>query len=338
VKVLVTGATGFLGSWIARELIGAGHSARALVRPTSKLDGLVGTNVENAMGDVLDRPSLDAALTGMDAVIHAAGAVGQRPRDEKTLYAVNVEGARNVLQAAKARGVRLVHTSSISAVGFTAEPVVANEQAEYRTQSPPYPYGESKWQGELLALAMAKDGLDVVVLNPGTMFGPGDVHFTSTRMVLEYLRGRLRLVPKGGVSYCDVRDVAKAHVAALTAGRRGERYIVAGHNLSLFDLLARLSDLTGLGRPGRLPPVLPAALALLSEGVARLVPHGLEEVNRAVVKHGALYNWVDSSRAERELGYRIRPLEESLRSTLKDFLSRGVFPANTDKLRALSEA
>lgn len=337
VKVLVTGATGFLGSWITRAAVQAGHSVRVLVRQTSKRDGLAGVAVETATGNVLDRASLDLALGGVDAVIHAAGSVGQRPRDEKTLYAVNVGGARNVFEAAKARGVRVVHTSSISAIGFAAEPVVMNEEAPYRTQAPPLHYGESKRQGELLALGMAKDGLDVVVLNPGTMFGPGDVYFTSTRMVIEYLRGRLRFVPRGGVSYCDIRDAAKAHVAALTSGKRGERYIVAGHNLTLFDFLAKLSALTGLGGPRRLPPVLPTVLALLSEGVAKIAEHSLEELNRAVVKHGALYNWVDSSKAVSALAYRIRPIEESLADTLRDLLTRGVYPARTEKLRALWE-
>jgi dihydroflavonol-4-reductase len=337
-KILVTGATGFLGSWIAREAVAAGHSVRVLVRRTSKLEGLAGVAVETATGDVVDRATIDLALDGMEAVIHAAGSVGQRPRDEKTLYAVNVGGAKNVLEAAKARGLRVVHTSSISAIGFTPEPVVQDERSPYRTQSPPYHYGESKRQGELVALEMAKNGLDVVVLNPGTMFGPGDVYFTSTRMVLEYLKGRLRFVPRGGVSYCDIRDAARAHVAALTRGQRGERYIVSGHNLTLHDFLGRLSALTGMGGPRRLPQGLATALALLSEGVAKLVPHSLEEVNRAVVKHGALFNWVDSSKAERELGYRIRPLEESLTDTLRDFLARGVFPAKTEKLRALREA
>lgn len=337
-KILVTGASGFLGSTIAREAVAAGHAVRVLLRKTSKADGLRGLAVETVVGDVQDRASVDAALSGIEAVIHAAGSVGQRPRDEKNLYAVNVGGAKNVLEAAKDRGLRVVHTSSISAVGFTTEPTVSNEATPYQSQSPPYHYGESKRQGELLALEMAKDGLDAVVLNPGTMFGPGDVYFTSTRMVVEYLKGRLRFVPAGGASYCDIRDVAKAHVAALSMGERGQRYIVAGHNLTLHDFIARLSALTGLGGPKRLPPFLPTALALLSEGIAKIAEHGLEEVNRVVVKHGALFNWVDSSKAERELGYRIRPLEDSLRDTLRDFLARGVFPAKTEKLRALSEA
>jgi dihydroflavonol-4-reductase len=338
-KVLVTGATGFLGSEIVRRLEAEGHAARVLVRKTSKLDGLRGLDVEKVEGDILDRASIDRALAGVDAVIHTAGCVSARPRDRELIYRVNVDGTRNVLEAALARGgLRVVHTASIAAVGATDEPVLQNEESPWLVGDVGYHYVASKRRGEELALELAKKGLDVLSLDPGMILGPGDVYFTSTRFVLEYLRGVNRLYTRGGISFCDVRDVAAAHVAALTRGRAGERYIVAGMNFTYREALEALHRITGVGRPYPLPYAVAYAAALLSEFAARFREHPYEEVSRPFIKFSARYAFCDAAKAARELGYQVRPFEDSLRDTVKDFLDRGIVEPTTPALRALAGA
>ncbi|MFN7134495.1 MAG: NAD-dependent epimerase/dehydratase family protein, partial [Myxococcales bacterium] len=253
-KVLLTGGTGFLGSHVARQLIAAGHRVRGLVRQPRYEGVLKQLDVELAVGDVLDPDSLARAAAGVDAVVHAAGNVGARLRDREQLYRVNVEGTQNVLAAARRAGVRrFVHTSSVVAVGTRTTPERMDEDTAFNAGGTGYHYVDSKRQGEELALQAAQDGFEVVVLNPGTMMGPGDVHLTSTRFVLEYVRGRFRRYPGGGMPYCDIRDVAEAHVAALTRGEPGRRYILAGHDRSFRELLEALHALTGLGEPKPLP-------------------------------------------------------------------------------------
>ena len=336
-KVLLTGATGFLGSEIARELVRQGHTLRVLARATSKLDGLAGVTHERVVGDLLDPASIERALEGMDAVIHAAGSTSARQRDHRMLVQVNVDGTRNLLEAAARRpGLRVVHTSTVGAVGGAPRPVLLDERAKWNLGGLGYHYLDSKRQGEELALARAREGMNLVVVNPGMIFGPGDVYLTSTRYVLEYLRGKNRFAVRGGLSFCDVRDVARAHVAALTQGRPGERYILAGQNLTHREALAALHQLTGLNRPIRMPGALIMAAAGISQALARLRPHGLEDLNLGVARVAKMFLYFDVSKAKRELGYVVRPFDETLRDTLRDLVDRGLYPARTPALAALT--
>ena len=336
-KVLLTGATGFLGSEIARELVRQGHSLRVLARATSKLDGLTGVTHERLVGDLLDAPSVERALDGMEAVIHAAGSTSTRQRDRAMLTRVNVDGTRNLLEAAARRpGLRVVHTSTVGAVGAAARPVLLDERAGWNLGNLGYHYLDSKRQGEELALARAREGMNLVVLNPGMILGPGDVYLTSTRYVLEYLRGKNRFAVRGGLSFCDVRDVARAHVAALTQGRAGERYILAGQNLTHREALVALHRLTGLHRPIRIPGAMIMLVAAVSQALARVRPHGLEDLTLGVARVARKYLFVDVSKARRELGYVVRPFDETLRDTLRDLVERGLFPARTQALAALA--
>jgi dihydroflavonol-4-reductase len=336
-KVLLTGATGFLGSEIARELVRQGHELRVLVRPTSKLDGLAGLTYDKVEGDVLDAASVERALDGVDALIHTAGNTSARPRDAAQIHRVNVEGTRTVMAAAARRpGLRVVHTSSTSAVGLTRRPRVLDENAVWDVGGLGYHYVDSKRAGETVVLEFFQKGLDVVILNPGMILGPGDVYITSTRYVLEYLRGRNRFAPRGGLAFCDVREVARAHVTALTKGRAGERYILAGQDVTHKEALDTLRRVTGLYRPLHVPAFLFWLAGALSELAARVRPHGLEELNRAVARFAHLYAAYDVAKARRELDYVVRPFDETVRDTVRDFVTRGLHPARTPALADLA--
>jgi dihydroflavonol-4-reductase len=335
-KVLITGATGFVGSWIARELVAAGHDVRVLVRKTSKLDGLAGLKYEKFEGDILDKASVVRALDGVQAVIHTAASVSQRKRDYDLLFKVNVEGTRNVMEAAlKHGGLRVIHTSSIAAVGATKEPIPMDETSPWTVGYLNYGYVSSKRVAEDVVLEHVARGLDAVIVNPGYVLGPGDVYLGSTRIVLEYLKGIMRWAPEGGISFCDVRDVAKAHVAALTKGKKGERYILGGINATFMETLETQSKITGLPRPRRAPRSIAKLAGALSEVVSLFHEHKYEDVNRTVIAYAHLYNFCDTKKAERELGYEKRSLESALRDTIKDFLDRKIIEPSTDELRAL---
>lgn len=332
-KVLVTGATGFLGSWIVRELLRHGHAPRVLIRRGSRLDGIAGLEVEPVAGDLLDQESIDRATRGMEAVIHAAGQVSARG-GRAELRRVNVGGTRSVLDAAARYSLRVIYTSTIATLGTTYEPVVRDEEGPSPPVNSGFGYVDTKREAEELARLQARRGQEVVILNPGIILGPGDVYFTSTRIVLEYLRGTLRFYPRGGISFCDVREVAAAHVAALTRGRRGERYILAGENVTYAELFARLRRMTGLPPAWPMPWWMAPALVFSSEVASVFGSQLLQEAVESM-RYGQRFNFRDSAKARRELGYASRPLEQSLRDTVLDELVRGVARASTPELLAL---
>ncbi|HXK17527.1 MAG TPA: NAD-dependent epimerase/dehydratase family protein [Polyangiaceae bacterium] len=337
-KVLVTGATGFVGRWVTRALREAGSDVVAFARrfPSGSPSRVAG--VTQVRGDVLSSSDVAAAMSDVDAVIHCAGSVSLKQRDSEALELANVVGTTNVLTAAAARSIRVIHTSTTASIGPTREPRNLDEAAPAATLDFECAYVTSKRRAEAIALSYARDGLDIVVLNPGVVLGPGDFGATSTQIVLGYLTGQLRFHLRGGASFCDVRDVANAYVSALERGRKGERYLLAGNNRSHAELQAELQLLTGLAPSLPLPQPTADLLARWSSATARLFRHPLEDFNPAVVGWGSLFNYCDSSKAERELGYRARPLTHTLIDTITSHLQRGAAAARTDKLRQLLQA
>lgn len=332
-RVLVTGGSGFLGSWVTHELRQRGHRVRVLSRrpPPTR------AGVEHVAADIADGALVTKAVRGCDAVIHVAGMVSLLPIDREMLHRVNVEGTRNVLQAALDAGVRVVHTSSIATLGYTEIPTSQDETATLRHDDRAhYPYAQSKWLAERLAVQFAQNGCDVVTVNPGYLLGPGDNEPTSTRIILQYLRGGVWFFPPGGISFADVRDVAAATVNALGSGNPGERYALGGENLSYGDLFAALQRVTG----GRRPQPAPRAAGLIGAFAAQLaavfLAHPFRDFNLVSWRYACRYNYCDSSKARSALAYASRNIEETLRDTVRYQLARGLVEPVTLELALLA--
>jgi dihydroflavonol-4-reductase len=276
VKALVTGATGFVGSHVARALVERGHTVRVLHRVSSRLDALAGLSFESALGDVLDLESLRAAVDGCDWVFHAAAIADYWRADQARMIEVNVEGTRRVLQAAREAGVRrVVFTSSAAAVGGFGDGAPADETAPFDLPPERFPYGFSKWQAEEIARAAAAAGQEVVIVNPVVVLGPGDLNVLSGDFVLKIHRLSWALpVTTGGAAVVDVRDVARWQIAAAERGVSGERYILGTANMFYPALFALIADVVGVPRPGL---TLPAwSLPLLAEAIDRLKALGID--------------------------------------------------------------
>jgi dihydroflavonol-4-reductase len=324
VKILVTGASGFLGAWIVRACLDAGDEVRVLARKTSRLDGLAGLPIDVREGDVLDRRSVERACKGVRAVIHAAGLHALRRRDRDTLFRVNVEGTRNVLEVAAARGVRAIHTSTIGTIGLTDQPVVLDETARLApARAAQHPYAATKLAAEHIALGLARDGADVVVLNPGLLLGPGDLRLSSTRFVHAYLRRQAPFFPAGGTSFGDVRAVAAVYPTALRKGRPGERYVLAGLNRSYRDVFDALSRASGLPRGWPLPSLLATWWGLASDAAGLVTEHPFEEFSLGTVAYSTRFNYCDSAKAQAELGYAPGDFDALVSATVADHLARG---------------
>lgn len=317
-RTLVTGATGYLGAELVRELRRRDREVRALVRSPGAAARLDGTGAETVEGDVLDPPSLERALDGVARVFHMAGVVGHRAADEPKLRAVNVDGAKNVLAACATAGVeRVVFTSSVAAVGPAGGPGHPRDEGAWLIDGDDgradFRYGRTKAAGEQAALEAAANGLDVVITNPGFVIGPGDVHRVSSWPVEEYLRGWLRFTVPGGLSYVDARDIVTGHLQAEERGRSGERYILTNDdgNLSHRDFFARVGHVTGKRRRQlHLPKGV--LLPLLRIGTALRLPLPLDDDELASSSRWWFYT---AAKARSELGFETRPLDETIRDT-----------------------
>lgn len=325
VKALVTGATGFVGSAIVRALLARGRTVRVLARKTSPALNLEGLDLEVVRGDVRDKRSVARAVEGMDEVYHAAALFKYVWRPEQDFYETNVGGTSNVLECCRDAGVqRIVHTSTIGAVGARTDGVAVDETFAWNFGGFGEHYTESKRQAEIIAIEHARAGLPVVVVNPSGPVGPRDITPTPAgRTIVEVLRGRVPAYPRARMSFVDVDDLGAAHVLAAERGRVGERYIVAAHNVTVRDYLTAIATAAGR-RPPRLPLpdfVIPAFSAIEEVRVRLFGGEALS--SRAIARMRRFTLWYDSSKAARELGVTFRPLSESISAAIQWFRAHG---------------
>jgi dihydroflavonol-4-reductase len=267
--ILVTGSTGFVGGALCKALVAQGHQVRAFHRPSSSLKLLEGLDVEHVTGDLTQSETIPPAMQGIEVVFHVAAQLGAGSDPGRT-YAITVEGTRTVLQAAKEAGVhRVVHTSSVAALGVpengparrqSKKDVKINaliDEAHTWNYSPTrWRYGYAKYLAELEVQKAVAGGLDCVIVNPSVIFGPGDVYRMSNSLMVASAHGRIpRVAVPGGLNVVAIEDVVSGHLAALERGRRGERYILGGENLSHADLLKMVAEITGVGGPRGILPV-----------------------------------------------------------------------------------
>jgi dihydroflavonol-4-reductase len=315
VRVLVTGATGFLGRELVRALRARGDEVRILARPSSRLDDL-SEYVEVVHGDVLDSASVAAAVEDRDLVFHTAGMVSTLASEHRAMFAVNVDGTRNVLQAARAAGVqRVVYTSSSYAVGHTLDGRALDEQAVW--EDPGVAYARSKRRAEEAAFAVAREGLPLVVVNPSFVLGPGGGEGSSGRIVRRFLDGKMKFYVEGGFSPVDVEDVAQGHLAAAERGTLGERYLLSGENVSFTAFFALLSDVTGQPMPRKVPGWFAMGATQVQEKVICRITGRPPVADLDEVRMGRLIRYFDNSKAGRELGFHHRPLRETLERTVR---------------------
>ncbi len=322
---LVTGGTGFVGSHVVRALLSRGRSVRCLVRPESRRDQLEGLPVEIAVGNLTDAASLAPALSGVHTLYHVAADYRLWARDPRELYAANAGGTENVLAAAAAAGVaRVVHTSSVAALGLMADGSAADETTPVERTRIIGHYKKSKYDAERVAEKWAARGLPVVIVNPSTPIGEGDIKPTPTgQLIVDFLNRRLPAYVDTGLNLVDVRDVAEGHLAAAERGRVGERYILGNRNMSLREILETLARLTGLPAPGvRLPHWIPLAAAAVTTGVARVTGRP-PRVSLESVRMSTHRMFFDARKAVRELDLPQTPVEEALSRAVAWFRERG---------------
>jgi dihydroflavonol-4-reductase len=324
--VLVTGGTGFLGETVCRELIARGHTVRSLARTSSPILDALG--VEEIRGDVTSGGELTAAFARgpLAGVFHLAGVVSRDPADGQRMMRVHVDGTRRVLEAAAAAGVRrVVVASSSGTIAVSKDERVHDERSTYATETVAgWPYYASKIYQEKLALELGdKLGLEIVVISPSLLLGPGDRRLSSTVDVLRFLRKQIPVVPDGGINFVDVRDAAAATVQAMQSGRPGERYLMGGPNWTMAEFFGRLSRASKVAAPRlRLPPRLARFGAGVLEELYRA--RGKEPpVDRVSVEMSQHFWYVDSSKASRELGFTAREPSLTLADTVK-YLRQGV--------------
>jgi dihydroflavonol-4-reductase len=332
VKVFVTGATGFVGGHVARELAARGAELRLLVRKTSSVKNLEGLAAESVVGDLLEPESLRSGIRGCEAVMHVAADYRLWVRDPQTMYRSNVDGTRELLRIAREEGVRrTVYTSSVATMGFKTDGTIVDENTPVSLADMVGHYKRSKFLAEQEAIQAARAGQEVMILNPTTPIGAGDVKPTPTgRIVVDFLNRKFPAYVDTGLNLVDVREVARTHVAALQegVGRSGERYILGGENLTLKQILDKMSAITGLPSPTmRVPHSVAMIFAFFDETITGKIRGKEPRATVEAVRMGKKKMFASSARAVQELGFRVIPVYSALRSAIDWFRGHGYAPS-----------
>ncbi|MFI5302712.1 MAG: SDR family oxidoreductase [Polyangiales bacterium] len=323
---LVTGGAGFIGSHVVRALVGDGWRVRVMCLPGDDARNLAGLEVERFVGDVTDLESVRRAVTGARRVFHLAALYALWVRDPSRLHAVNVDGTRNVLRAAREAGVeRVVHTSSIARFGGQGADHRATEASPFALGSTGDLYSQSKYVSHELAVSAAQDGQDVVIVAPTAPIGPGDTGPTPTgRLLVDTLTMPIAVVADTASNFGDVRDIAKGHLLAADKSIRGESYLLGNEDWTMAEVSAICLAIVGIRRPiVRAPMLALDVVAKLAKAHADHVTHRAPMITPATIEIARLGLRADCSRAFRELGLPKRPIEESLRDALRWFGREG---------------
>jgi dihydroflavonol-4-reductase len=319
---LVTGGTGFVGGAIVDQLVAAKEKVRVLARPTSEVSRLKALGVELAYGDVLDRDSLESAMQGVDTLYHAAAQYEVWTASPQGMLQTANGGTRNVLEAALAAGVKkVIHTSSAAAFGLPKNQTVTEEMSEPGLLIDPY--YRSKYESEKIAKSYIPKGLDIVIVNPSNVYGPGDLVKPVGRSILGILRSELPALWDANFPIVYIDDVARAHLLAAKKGKAGERYLLVERNAEYREFFSTVTQLGGV----RLPPFIPngaawvfAAFAEAASALTRRAPR----VSMMQLKSGTRGTRFNGSKAEKELGFAYTPMEQGLEKTVTWYREQGL--------------
>ena len=329
-KVFLTGATGFVGSHVARAYAASGAELRLLTRKTSRLEGIEGIAAETVVGDLCQPEGLRSAMAGCDALVHVAADYRLWVRNPDEMYAANVEGTRSLLRLAREAGVpRVVYTSSVATMGFKSDGSIVDEATPVSLADMIGHYKRSKFMAEQVAMDAARAGQHVMILNPTTPIGANDAKPTPTgRIVVDFLNKNFPAYVDTGLNLVDVAEVARMHVVSLEQGTPGERYILGGENLTLKQILDKMSAITGLPSPTmKVPNAVAMAFAFFDETITGTLRGKEPRATVEAVRMGRKKMFASSAKAERELGFKVLPVYGALRSAIDWFVAHGYAPA-----------
>ena len=328
-KVFLTGSTGFVGNHVAHAYASEGAELRLLARSTSKLAAIEGLAAEVVVGDLRNPELSRTALRGCDALVHVAADYRLWVRDPKEMYSANVDGTRELLRIAREEGVaKVVYTSSVATMGFKIDGTIVDESTAVSLADMIGPYKRSKFMAEQAAIEAAQAGQHVMILNPTTPIGAGDAKPTPTgRITVDFLNRKFPAYVDTGLNLVDVSEVARMHVVALESGTPGERYILGGENLTLKQILDRMSAITGLPSPRiKVPHALAMAFAFFDETITGKLRGKEPRATVEAVRIGRKCMFASSAKAERDLGFRVLPVYNAMRAAIEWFLANGYAP------------
>ncbi len=325
-KVLVTGANGFLGSWLTKALVQEGYHVDALVRPNSDLSELSGVHCKFVHGDVTDVHSLLEAFKGIDTVFHLAGVIAYKKSQRAAMERVNVLGTQNVVDVCREHKIRrLVYLSSVVAIGAGySQDQVMNEDSPFNIHDLDLGYFETKHQAEeIVKAACQKSEINAVILNPTTIYGAGDAKKGSRKMQLKVAQGKLKFFTSGGVNVVAVEDVVQGILNAWEKGRSGERYILSGENLLIKDLFRIIAEEAGVKPPThQLPDSVLHTVGALGDCMEKIGLKG--PLSRENAWTATMYHWFDSTKARKELDFHPRSAREALHNSVQWMKENGL--------------
>ncbi len=324
-NILVTGGTGFIGSGLALKLREENYNVRILRRQDSDLSAIKGIDLEHRIGDIRDKESLKKAMGGCDTVFHTAAIVSFWRKNRDVIYEVNVLGTRNVVETSLELGIeRLVHTSSVASLGYRNDGMPVDETTEFNWWPFNIPYKISKYQAEQEVLSAVAKGLPAVIVNPTVVVGARDIHFHGGQIIREVKRGLTLFYLDAWINVVYVGDVIFGHIQAAERGRPGERYILAGENLTAKEAFKRTAEIVGGRAPTiRVPFFLAKAAARSFEAVAA-VSNARPVITPELILAAEYSNPYSAEKATTELGYRVTPLEVAIREAYEWYLEKGM--------------